>query len=257
MFSCLGMTVFAEGMGVKEYSLYGKAANTQLLQSREDEIEILQYALNEYVSHLHIKRNPAVEYEPMTTPLTDGCDAFTNDLFYAITTVYGGYWEASLETATYSDGTVKNTYVYSNSNGVTVRYYDDLPDDIFITYTGISLFPYAYKSGKHKDVIDENYTDLYNLCRGVVDECRKGAETDDILFEKRVHDWVCERLVYDNTLTVFTAERALNGGTGVCQAYAELFQLLLKWVGLIVGMYGVQQEIPREYYRNTLGIVLS
>ncbi|MGO4107600.1 transglutaminase domain-containing protein [Paenibacillus sp. YAF4_2] len=51
---------------------------------------------------------------------------------------------------------------------------------------------------------------------------------------KAIHDWIIEKLQYDETLKHYTAYDALTTGTAVCQGYSLLAYKMLKAVGIPV-----------------------
>ena len=74
---------------------------------------------------------------------------------------------------------------------------------------------------------------LTSLAQKVVDQV---TDENDTLFDKAVaiHDWLTEECCYDLTYTYYAPEGMFLYNTGVCNAYAESYQMMLELVGIEV-----------------------
>lgn len=73
--------------------------------------------------------------------------------------------------------------------------------------------------------------DIYPVVKKIIKENIKSDMTD-YEKEKAIHDYMIKTYSYDTSYSMFNVEELLLKKKGVCQAYADTFQLLLDLVGI-------------------------
>ena len=77
----------------------------------------------------------------------------------------------------------------------------------------------------------------------IADQCRAAGKTDQWDIALWLHDWLIYNANYDYTYTYYHANGVLLMGKGVCQSYAEAYQLLLN-------EFSIENQIVSSYEMN-------
>ena len=87
------------------------------------------------------------------------------------------------------------------------------------------------ETGRPGNEVDGTITTVEEKVNAIVAAVVKPGMSD---YQKALalHNWLIRNVTYDYTLTYYSAEHMLLHGTGVCQAYAESYALLMDAVGI-------------------------
>lgn len=87
------------------------------------------------------------------------------------------------------------------------------------------------ETGRPGNEVDGTITTVEEKVKAIVAAVVKPGMSD---YQKALalHNWLIRNVTYDYTLTYYSAEHMLLHGTGVCQAYAESYALLMDAVGI-------------------------
>ena len=78
-------------------------------------------------------------------------------------------------------------------------------------------------------VSDPNYPNVNSKINDIVSQCKTNSEYQTAL---NLHDWIINNLGYDHSLVYSSVIGALTQGVGTCQAYEDLYKLLLNSAGI-------------------------
>lgn len=114
-------------------------------------------------------------------------------------------------------------------------------DSVIASYCESMGYTYFIRS-------DETVT-IGERIRQIVNESVTDGMSD---YEKAfaLNQWLVENVVYDNTLTHYTADSILFEGTGVCQSFALTYEMLLNYVGIESRQYPIEDHIFTAVYLN-------
>ena len=87
------------------------------------------------------------------------------------------------------------------------------------------------ETGRPGNEVDDSITTVEEKVAAIVAAVVKPGMND---YQKALalHNWLIRNVTYDYSLTYYTAEHMLLHGTGVCQAYADSYALLMDAVGI-------------------------
>lgn len=111
-------------------------------------------------------------------------------------------------------------YLYGN--------YIEFDPSVLVTGDGYSfiLNKDKIRSFKKKNKMVDQFFQKEMLSLGIT------SNTTEYEAVRRINDWICKNMSYDNTYTHITANDMLSTGTGVCSAYAELFVKICNFYGI-------------------------
>lgn len=130
---------------------------------------------------------------------------------------------------TYPEDETKGTASFIPVAGGWARFYLEVRD-VEWNWTYLYSEPVLVKDKKEPIT---NYTDkmLSDKVAEVASACMAAA-SDKYSQAKWLHDWLVENARYDYTFTYYSPKGVLLAGKGVCQSFAEAYQLLLNKVGI-------------------------
>lgn len=117
----------------------------------------------------------------------------------------------------------------------------------------------AWKKGDTRGLSDEEISTLYKA-QEIVEQAREAAK-NEISLEKALHDYLCERLVYQDMIRngsvtepqrVLSAVGALMDGVANCQGYSDAFYLLGTMAGLQVDFQCGYDSEHKAHVWNTI-----
>lgn len=144
------------------------------------------------------------------------------------------------------DGDIAQMRGYNYANVLCVPYYRLMPNNGQWTMT-VTQYPgdrmlAAYRSGDYSALTDDEYAALEIAVR-VVEEAVQNT-SNVIELELYIHDWMLDRVTYDDRVIGFTdpsdlprhltALGALLDGSANCQGYTDAFYLMASLAGLKV-----------------------
>ncbi len=92
--------------------------------------------------------------------------------------------------------------------------------------------PYVGKAGKTYDAFKGLKSDEELWKIDTVIASLTTGDTPVIEKIRKIHDWMVTNIAYDTRLRARHASDALNSGLGICQAYAELFDVFMAEIGV-------------------------
>ena len=131
--------------------------------------------------------------------------------------------------ATYPEDEINGTASFTPDTGGWAYFYAEVRDAKW-NWTYLYSEPVLVKDKKEPVV---NYTDkmLNDKVAQVASACMT-AVSGEYSRAKWLHDWLIENARYDYTFTYYSPKGVLLAGKGVCQSFAEAYQLLLNKVGI-------------------------
>ena len=91
---------------------------------------------------------------------------------------------------------------------------------------------YWLKVGFTITISDANYPSVASIVSSAVAQCREATDGSDYAKALWLHDWMIERVSFDNTLVWCSAESVLTRGLGICEGYKDAYALLLTAAGI-------------------------
>ncbi len=167
--------------------------------------------------------------------------------FHVSATGGSGSYLFRMDAPSYSN---PNEYVYESvadpSRGEWTKYTDACASHDFTfttTATGSYNFRfylmdkasgvYYLRTNSYIQFADDAYPSVASIVNKAVSQAKQKTDGSEYEMALYLHDWLLDRLVYDNSLKWSSAESALTRGLGTCQAYESAYSKLLTAVGII------------------------
>lgn len=201
----------------------------------------MEYATGSYLNGI-VKLSPPADADAPTGTVTS-LNQLKERIIYLNNHCATGEYKISLSGFNLSDTNYIYNVVFGNDTMLgTITYFVRHSTDDTITYIVVTVTKSLWYE-LARGFADETYYDVLKSSTGgdakdiypiVKDILLNNIQPDmtDFEKEKAIHDYLVNNYSYDQELNIFTIKGLLTNKEGVCQAYADTFQLFMNLMGI-------------------------
>lgn len=167
-------------------------------------------------------------------------------VFHVSATGGSGKYKFRMDAPSYSDpGAQAYESVADPSRGEWVNYTDECAShDYEFTMTASGTYNFRFyvmdkasnmmylRTSSYIQVSDSSHPSVNSIVQNAVAEAKQRTDGSQYAMAVWLHDWLIDRMQYDNSLKWSSSESALTRGLGTCQSYESAYSKLLTAAGI-------------------------